>query len=153
MNFPPNSVHMLLEPVLSSLHLLPIMNLPDLSRHNPISPHLSVYSSPRPLCLTCFLFLSLSLSLLLSPLLLSFFSPFPLVVPPPPPPPCPHLPLVHPLHSLRSCRSRSSSRRRVRSRLGSTRLCGHTCWRPRPKLSTRASLSGSRKNRPASWQS
>lgn len=51
---------------LFSLHLLPIENLPDLSQHNPISPCLSVYSSPRPLCLTCFLFLSLSLSLFLS---------------------------------------------------------------------------------------
>lgn len=56
-------------------------DLPDLSQHNPISPYLSVYSSPRPLCLTCFLFLSLSLSLLLSPLL-SFSSPhFPWLFP------------------------------------------------------------------------
>lgn len=51
---------------LFSLHLLPIENLPDLSQHDPISSCLSVYSSPRPLCLTCFLFLSLSLSLFLS---------------------------------------------------------------------------------------
>lgn len=104
--------------------------------HSPILC-LSVYSSPRPLCLTCFLFLSLSLSLLLSPLLLSFF---------PLPPGCssffsslpPHLPLIRSLHSLRSCRSRSSSRRHARSRPGNTRHCAHTCWRPRPKLSTRA---------------
>lgn len=59
------------------------------SLNSSISPCLSVYSSPRPLCLTCFLFLSLSLSLLLSP---SSFSSFPLVVPLLPPPlllPCP----------------------------------------------------------------
>lgn len=69
------------------------------------------------------------------------------------PSPLPHFPLIRSLHSQRSCRSRSSSRRRVRSRHGSTRLFGHTCWRPHPKLSTRASLSGSRRSRLASWRS
>lgn len=77
---------MLLEAVLFSLRLLPTEHLLDLSTQ----PHLSVpvcIQLPRPLCLTCFLFLSLSLSLLLSPLLLSFFSPSPrlfLLLPPAP---------------------------------------------------------------------
>lgn len=69
------------------------------------------------------------------------------------PSPLPHFPLIHSLHSQRSCRSRSSSRRRVRSRHGNTRLFGHTYWRLHPRLSTRAFLSGSRRNRPASWRS
>lgn len=39
--------------------------------------------------------------------------------------------------SLKSCRSRSSSRTRVRSRHGSIRPCATTSWKPRPSLTTR----------------
>ena len=135
---------------LSFLHLSCPWRLSSLN--SSIFPRLSVYSSARPRWLTCFLVLSLSRSrgLSLAPFLTeprcsssSSSSPSPL----------PRFPLIRSLHSQRSCRSRSSSRRRVRSRRGNTRLFGHTCWRPHPKLSTRAFLSGSRRSRPASWRS
>lgn len=119
-----------------------------ISPHNPISPCLSVYSSPPPLSnmfsvslpSPCF-----SAAVSSPPLFLLPLSP----VVPPQLPLLPSLPLVRPLHSLRSCRSRSSSRRpcKIQTRQYKA-LPGPICWRPRPKLSTRASLSGSRKNRP-----
>ena len=116
-------------------------------------------------------FLLLSPPLTSCPLLLSYhlsllFSPHhplcPLLLSPPPfsssplPPPCPLLtappfwPLLlspppfssSPLSSPKSSRSSVSSRTRVRSRRGNTRPSGTTCWRPRPRPTTRPCSRG-----------
>lgn len=103
-------------------------------------PHLSckacLYTAPPPPLSNMFSVSLLSLSLLLSPLLLSS-SPLPrlfLLLPPAP------ISLVRPLHSLRSCRSRSSSRETRKIQTQQYKALRPICWRPRPKLSTRASL-------------